>query len=469
MTNNNNTISSPSGCKINLNNYGPGSHDAESDSDERPSRATAAAATKAKKRKRTKSSGGAQFQSLHTCYADMDDAAKWMLPGSGEYVEDIIYARLNKIMVNKERFEHSWVLDLDDPEVAAWFPDPRDWEHICEHMPAWPEWDTVLGEYFVRFSEIQTPLELFSVLLKPCIPLPTVKDTTVDVKSLRQKYLAPYWAHTLMSTLLPLFENPALFTSTYNLESWYNSSVWHSFFDLGLITIPDVHVSRGESQSHSCSERKRSERDLSIMHHTSSSTPARRPSGHKYDSIVRYRDIEVGAAEHARAFDGTDSSKWTSDTLKLVKLLHDMLVRLRRHVHAAEALRQVPLVGLISAGLQYQPLRIHYAQGYVCVLKRHTARCIPTTLEDCSDLLAALFDFWAIRTMVLECTRTIDACKEDKRSKFFQQLAKGKGTEVPGTTATGAESVGKKTTATATPPTKVPRLPWSVQSDDGGE
>lgn len=87
----------------------------------------------------------------------MDDAAKWMLPGSGEYVEDIIYARLNKIMVNKERFEHSWVLDLDDPEVAAWFPDPRDWEHICEHMPAWPEWDTVLGEYFVRFSEVPMP------------------------------------------------------------------------------------------------------------------------------------------------------------------------------------------------------------------------------------------------------------------------------------------------------------------------
>lgn len=77
---------------------------------------------------------------------------------------------------------------------------------------------------------------------------------------------------------------------------------------------------------------------------------SRRQTGHRYDGVLRFNDIEIGAMEHAKTYDGQNTLKWTSDTLKLVKVLHDMFVRLQQHVHSEEALRSVTLVGLITAG-----------------------------------------------------------------------------------------------------------------------
>lgn len=55
--------------------------------------------------------------------------------------------------------------------------------------------------------------------------------------------------------------------------------------------------------------------------------------------------------EHAKTFTTEQSRKWVSDSLKVVKVLHDMLYHLESRVnHSLEVLRRIPVVGLVAGG-----------------------------------------------------------------------------------------------------------------------
>lgn len=270
---------------------------------------------------------------------------------------------------------------------------------------------------------------------------------------------------------LPLYENPESFKSVYNLEGWYNSSIWYGLYDKVFQTIKGVHISRyvynsilsydfecpsaralltkhknarGESRSTSSTDRKRAELSSSTIQERGT----RKARSHKYDGILRYHDIELGASEHARVYTNEDASKWTSDSLKLIKVLHDMLVRLRVHVPTSELLRQVPVTGLITAGLHYQPVKLHYARGYMCVVARHVRREIPTRLEESEELMAAVLDFWGMRGLVMQAVESLERAREERRGRFWESME---------------EKTEKEVVEEQPPP---PILPWSVMTDD---
>lgn len=98
----------------------------------------------------------------------------------------------------------------------------------------------------------------------------------------------------------------------------------------------------GESVSISASDRK-NPRPLD---------PAKRKRiGHLYDGVLKIDDGEAGAMEHAKKFAGEGSRKWVSDSLKVVKVLHDMLYHLESRVnHSLPILRRLPVVGLVTGG-----------------------------------------------------------------------------------------------------------------------
>lgn len=77
----------------------------------------------------------------------------------------------------------------------------------------------------------------------------------------------------------------------------------------------------------------------------------RRRIGHLYDGVLKIDDGEVGAMEHAKKFAGKKSRKWVSDSLKVVKVLHDMLYHLESRVnYSLPTLRRLPVVGLVTGG-----------------------------------------------------------------------------------------------------------------------
>lgn len=151
----------------------------------------------------------------------------------------------------------------------------------------------------------------------------------------------------------------------------------------------------------------------------------RRRVGHLYDGILKIGGHEVGAAEHARQFMGEKQNKWVSDTLKVVKALHDMLYQLQLHVGGEAGppggLGRLQVIGVVTAGkcrdlppflwvnLQVvvgvgwrcQFLRMVYARGYICLLSGDDVREIPSCVENVSTLLELLGVLWRFRVSLL--------------------------------------------------------------------
>lgn len=86
----------------------------------------------------------------------------------------------------------------------------------------------------------------------------------------------------------------------------------------------------------------------------------RKPVGNKYDGLIVHDNIHFGAIEDGKRFQGDESKKWASaekskkwisDSLKLVKVLHDQLQRLEGKVnHDRAALQGFQCVGFLTAG-----------------------------------------------------------------------------------------------------------------------
>lgn len=106
-----------------------------------------------------------------------------------------------------------------------------------------------------------------------------------------------------------------------------------------LSTTPLTPPASSESQSPSNSDRK------------NLAAAARKPIGNKYDGLITHDRIEYGAVEDSKQFEGEKSKKWTSDSLKLAKLLHDQMRGLEMAVkHDREALGGFRCVGFLTAG-----------------------------------------------------------------------------------------------------------------------
>jgi hypothetical protein len=90
--------------------------------------------------------------------------------------------------------------------------------------------------------------------------------------------------------------------------------------------------------SHSTSDRK-------------NAVPARRRRvGHLYDSVTLLDGHEVGAAEHSKTFVSDVAKKWPRDTLKVIKVLHDMLHRLQKSVMLLRGIGKPQVQGAVMAG-----------------------------------------------------------------------------------------------------------------------
>jgi hypothetical protein len=104
-----------------------------------------------------------------------------------------------------------------------------------------------------------------------------------------------------------------------------------------MITVDGVYVSRGESQSVSCSDRKN--RYLADR-------ASRKKSSRRYDGVISFRGNEIGAVEAAKKYEGEHSTKRILDMLKLQKVLHDMLACLESLAPTIEDFSSLHVVGL---------------------------------------------------------------------------------------------------------------------------
>ncbi|RUS18889.1 hypothetical protein BC937DRAFT_88207 [Endogone sp. FLAS-F59071] len=235
-------------------------------------------------------------------YAEMDNTHKWTLL-SGTVVEDVIFIKYKD--VNTESLAHSWIIDLDDDEMASLFS-RTDWQEISNRTLALPQLETLMVKSMSRFAGVTTTTELRNVLEK----------TTYRPKD-----------------------------ELYNREMHYDAEWVDLVIRSRCLRIPIISSKtsfrRLESSSLATAIRKNRKRIRK---------EDRSRIGRRLDAIVKTDDdayYEYGAVEVARTFRSIKSTKWLTDNLKLAKVLHDMLVRLELLVNNQESVvKKLQVVGL---------------------------------------------------------------------------------------------------------------------------
>jgi hypothetical protein len=378
-------------------------------------------------------------------YADFTTSQKWHL-SSGRTVEDIIYNcyfSLDEVPLssNVAALVRDWTLDLSNETMRSWFR-PEEWKEICESVPKLPKPGEAFANSLKRFYSVCFLFVPFSVIVSfwgahlKCKKVKTTEelrhvlrttdylppDTVYD----REKHFDLEWADIVLRELsaslspsfvltltipsLILFDTPSQPLLSPHLGDWYSSQTWSPLLDKGLLSLPRMTLERKEGLCYASTLRRNRQRESAHERHKTAGS-------RRLDAILRSIEddyLEFGCMEVARTFRGTTSTKWLTDSKKLVRALRDMLGRL----HSAAALppdkerTKMQVVGVTTAGLTLELCRLIHVGGYVCAIKRERVQQVPTTVAELQSLLLLLAAVVQIKGVVAEC---VDAVLDSKR------------------------------------------------------
>lgn len=118
--------------------------------------------------------------------------------------------------------------------------------------------------------------------------------------------------------------------------------------------------------------------------------------------------IEYGAIEVARSFESTRTTKWLTDSAKLVHALRAMLVRLHTLVnYDPAAVRSLQVVGLLNAGMNMQTVRMSALSANVFLLQRGKIRSVPSSVGGLKGVFALMKSVVMFKVgLVCACVRT---------------------------------------------------------------
>src|SRR5581483_5440946 len=126
-----------------------------------------------------------------------------------------------------------------------------------------------------------------------------------------------------MNTLWEKSENFTLNQSP-RLEGWYQHNVWSPIIYPAFRNL-DIDLIRGEGSSMASSDRKNDDTDCE---------EDRKKIGRKGDGVFRLNGdkLEFETIEAGKKWEGKNGKKYIIDSLKLGKMLRDMLVQLEKNV-----------------------------------------------------------------------------------------------------------------------------------------
>ncbi|CAG8836243.1 10664_t:CDS:1, partial [Racocetra persica] len=149
-------------------------------------------------------------------------------------------------------------------------------------------------------------------------------------------------------------KTPSPFDSL-KLEGWYEMNIWSHLIDPAFYNV-NIDLIRGEGMSLASSDRKNVER----------TTSDRKKVGRKGDGVFRlHKDrLEFGAIEAGRDWEGQCGSKIITDSLKICKMLKDMLNQLAIECNMKENhVRKLRVVGMLQSGNRMQVITADLSKG----------------------------------------------------------------------------------------------------------
>nr|CAG8444148.1 9718_t:CDS:2 [Entrophospora candida] len=115
--------------------------------------------------------------------------------------------------------------------------------------------------------------------------------------------------------------------------------------------------------------------------------------GKKGDGVIRlYKDrLESGAIEAGRKWEETNGTKYMSDSLKISKMLKDMLDKLIRECKIKESLiKKLKVIGILHGANRLQVLTVDHPKGYITRINRNNVQEVAGRLTNAKPLAFVL-------------------------------------------------------------------------------
>lgn len=204
------------------------------------------------------------------------------------------------------------------------------------------------------------------------------------------------------SRRLGIWESPRHPLRNTQLEDFYSNLVWAPILDYCFLSFPSTTIVRKESTCNSTASRKNRNRTLGT----------RMRQGRRLDGVIRTVEDntqEFGGIEVARtAHGGRTSTKWLSDTEKLLKALRDMLGVLCGVVGRWKEGPGLQVVGVVCAGLKMQVIRMgHWREGAVAVVSRERIVEVPVEVQEFKELVNLLVMVATMKVVVQDSVQTV--------------------------------------------------------------
>ncbi|CAG8501609.1 11535_t:CDS:2 [Diversispora eburnea] len=309
-------------------------------------------------------------------YHSLDPQKMWTLK-SGRVVEKVIYEYARNL--THESYLHSFIINNSDSAAKSLFSE-EEWKEITtSEVKAKPK---------LKHSLVE--------LMKKC----TVDDVKMLRKILSESFLPDEgdfdldfvnYAYQGMLFLWRKKENP--FDSS-KLEGWYAINVWGRLIDPAFENL-DIDLIRGEGMSLASSNRKNHERTIND----------RKKIGRKGDGVFRLSKdrLEFGAIEAKRKWEGENGTGYLKDSLKLNKMLKDMLNQLVIVCNMREDFaRKLQVVGMLLGKNRIQVITADLPKGYVTRIQRRKIHEVAGRLTKFKPLAFVLKEILYAKSIIMQ-------------------------------------------------------------------
>ncbi|CAG8637790.1 16015_t:CDS:2, partial [Racocetra persica] len=254
----------------------------------------------------------ADLKKFKETYLTMDPDYMWTLK-TGRKVETVIYEFAKSL--HRESYLHSFIINDADVETKSLFL-PEEWKEIKNlEVIDRPKLDPCHKELLRKYT-VNDIKKLRSLLFELFIP---------DGKEYnRNIHFCLDYINNAYRGILRLWEMDENPFDSLKLEGWFEMNVWGRLIDPAFDNL-NIDLIRGDGMSFASSERKNIQRKINDH----------KKFGRKGDGVFRLHKgrLEFGAIEAGRNWEEINGTKYMSDSLKISKMLKDMLDKLIREYH----------------------------------------------------------------------------------------------------------------------------------------
>lgn len=310
----------------------------------------------------------------------MDPNHMWTLK-SGRKVENVIYDFAKNL--NRESYLHSFIINDADVDARELFT-TEEWKEIRTELGERPKLDPLQKELLIKYTTNDIK-KLRSLLSEPFIPDNKEYDRNI--------HFCLDYINSGYRGILRLWEMDEDPFDSLKLEGWFQMNVWGRIVDPAFDNL-NIELVRGEGMSFASSERKNIKRRINI----------RKKIGRKGDGIFRLRSdrLELEAIEAGRKWEEISGTKYMTDSLKISKLLKDMLDKLIMECKMKEdVVKKLKVIGILHGANRLQVLTVDHPFGYITRVIRNNVQEVSGRLTNSKPLALVFKEILYSRSVII--------------------------------------------------------------------